>query len=425
MNRRELFLALAAAGVAFPALARAAASGGAAADAATTARDLWLYGLPIVEMATTRARHLKAGGGINRLLHTRKLADHQFRTVTTPNNDTLYSFAWLDLTNGPVTLTVPPLDRYWSVALMDMFTNNNAVLGTRTVGGQGGTFTIVGPGQAGGGPGTVRSATPHAWLLLRLLTDGGDDLPVTHALQDRFSLTGPAGAPPPAHAPREAAPADYFASLTTLLEADPPPATDLRMLAGLKTLKTDSPEVAAGVQQARAIAQMAKGRQAYVQGWSYTRPNLGDYDQDYLYRAIIALLGLGALPVAEAMYMRAEGDSGGLFRGDDLYRLSLPARMPLDSFWSLSMYEVVEDGQQFFTANPLNRYSIGDRTRGLKRNADGSVDLWIGRADPGGERSANWLPAPKAGPFSLTMRTYLPRAELLDGRWRLPAIEKA
>ncbi|ATQ42018.1 DUF1254 domain-containing protein [Caulobacter mirabilis] len=422
MNRRELFLALAAAGIAPQALAQAAPG---AADPTATARDLWLYGLPLIEMATTRARHLKGGGGINRLQHTRQLADDRFRTVTTPNNDTLYSFAWLDLSQGPVTLTVPPLDRYWSVALMDMYTNNNAVLGTRTVGPQGGTFTIVGPGQAGGGPETIRAATPHAWLLVRLLTDGGDDLPVTHALQDRFKLTGPAGATTPVYAPREAQPADYFASMLKLLEADPPPAVDRRMLARLRTIKLDSSETAAGVQQARMIAQMAKGRQGYVQGWSYTRPNLGDYDQDYLYRAIIALLGLGALPVAEAMYMRAEGDSGGLFKGDDLYRLSLPAQMPLDAFWSLSMYEVVEDGQQFFTANPLNRYSIGDRTKGLKRNADGSIDLWIGRSDPGGERSANWLPAPRSGPYSMTMRTYLPRAELLDGRWRLPAVAKA
>lgn len=422
MNRRELFLALAAAGIAPQALAQAAAGTG---DPSATARDLWLYGLPLVEMATTRARHLKAGGQVNRLQHTRELADHDFRTVTTPNNDTLYSFAWLDLTKGPVTLTVPPLDRYWSVALMDMYTNNNAVLGTRTVGSQGGTFTIVGPGQPGGGSETIRSATPHAWLLLRLLTDGGDDLPATHALQDRFKVTGPAGETPPLYAERGAQPVDYFMSLIKQLEADPPPATDIRMLSRLRTIKLDSPETAAGVQQARAIAQMAKGRQSYVQGWSYTRPNLGDYDQDYLYRAIIALLGLGALPVAEAMYMRAEGDSGGLFEGDGLYRLSLPAKMPLDAFWSLSMYEVVEDGQQFFTANPIGRYSIGDRTKGLKRNADGSVDLWIGRSDPGGERSANWLPAPKSGPFSLTMRTYLPRAELLDGRWRLPAVVKA
>jgi hypothetical protein len=89
------------------------------------------------------------------------------------------------------------------------------------------------------------------------------------------------------------------------------------------------------------------------------------------------------------------------------------------------MYEATPDGQFFFTDNPLNRYAIGDRTRGLTRNADGSLDIWIGRTDPGGARSANWLPAPKAGPYALFLRTYLPRPELLDGRWRVPAIVAA
>ncbi len=120
--------------------------------------------------------------------------------------------------------------------------------------------------------------------------------------------------------------------------------------------------------------------------------------------------------------MRAQGDGQGLFNGDGLWRLTLPAQLPLDGFWSLSMYEATPDGQFFFTDNPLNRYAIGDRTRGLTRNADGSLDIWICRTDPGGARSANWLPAPKAGPYALFLRTYLPRAELLDGRWRVPAI---
>lgn len=424
MNRRELFTAIAAAGLA------GAVFGGREAfavseDPKTAARDLWLYGLPLVEMATTRSLHMKAGARVNRLAHSRVLADHTARSVTTPNNDTLYSFAWLDLTKGPVTLTVPPLNRYWSVALMDMYTNNSAVLGSRTVGGQGGTFTVVGPGHPGGGPETIRSATPHAWLLLRLLTDGGDDLPVTHRLQDGFKLTGPEGEVPPAYATRDAQPVDYFVSLMQQLEADPPPATDIRILSRLKTLRLDSPEVAAGVAEAQAITRMAKGRQSFVQGWSYTRPNLGDYGQDYLYRAVIALMGLGALPVAEAMYMRAEGDGGGIFTGDGPYRLTLPATMPLDAFWSLSMYEQTPDGQLFFTENPLNRFAIGDRTPGLKRNTDGSLDLWISRTDPGGDRAANWLPAPKAGPFGMIMRMYLPKPELLDGRWKLPAVVAA
>lgn len=425
MNRREL---LAAAGVLglVPTLARAAEGD------PTAARDAYLYALPLIEMATTRARLLKApGAAINRLNHTRTLSDHTARAVTTPNNDTLYSSAFLDLTQGPVALTIPPLGkRYYSVAVMDMFTNNNVVLGTRTVGGEGGTFTLVGPGQASTGPNPTRIATPHAWLLIRTLTDGGDDLVAAHKAQDGFWLKGPAGGPVASHAARDAKPADYFATARALLASDPAPPTDLRILgrtaAFLGAGPYDEAASATGVEQARMITIFAKGRQTFIDGWSYPRANLGDYGQDYLYRAIVALQGLGALPVAEATYLKAAGDDGGgNFTGDGLYRLTVPAQLPLDGFWSLSMYEATADGQFFFTDNPIKRYTIGDRTAGLKRNADGTLDIWIGRADPGGERSANWLPAPKTGPFAMYLRAYLPRPELLDGRFRFPAVVKA
>ncbi|ADG09690.1 DUF1254 domain-containing protein [Caulobacter segnis] len=427
MNRRKL-LALAGAASFAPGLQAHAA----APTNATAAQDAYLYALPLIEMATTRARMLKApGAAINKLDHTRTLADHTSRRVTTPNNDTLYSWTFLDLTWGPATLTIPPMgERYYSVAVMDMFTNNNVVLGTRTIGGEGGTFTLVGPGQVASGPNPTRIATPHAWLLLRVLTDGGEDLAAAHKAQDGFQLKGPTAAPVPTYATRDAAPDAYFASARALLASDPAPPSDLRLLrrtAPFLGAGPFDPAVAAdGVEEARLITMFAKGRQTFTGGWAYPRPNLGDYGQDYLYRAIVALQGLGALPVAEAMYMKAAGDDGaGTFIGDGLYRLSLPARLPLDGFWSLSMYEATKDGQFFFTDNPLGRYTIGDRTRGLKRNADGSLDIWIGRTDPGGERSANWLPAPKAGPFAMYLRAYLPRAELLDGRFRLPPVVKA
>jgi hypothetical protein len=173
------------------------------------------------------------------------------------------------------------------------------------------------------------------------------------------------------------------------------------------------------------ITVMAKGRQTFVDGWSYPRANLGDYGQDYLYRAIVALQGLGALPVAEAMYMKAAGDDGsGLFKGDGLYRLTLPAQLPLDGFWSLSMYEATTDGQFFFTDNPLKRYAIGDRTAGLKRNADGTLDIWIGR-DGSRRRPLGQLAArAQGGAVRPNLRTYLPRAELLNGQFRFPPIVK-
>jgi hypothetical protein len=95
----------------------------------------------------------------------------------------------------------------------------------------------------------------------------------------------------------------------------------------------------------------------------------------------------------------------------------------VDAFWSLTMYELTPDGQAFFTANPLERYAIGDRTPGLVRGADGSLDVWMQREDPGPERRANWLPTPQGKPFTVILRAYLPKDELLQGSYRLPGLE--
>ena len=438
MDRRQLLLAAGVQGLlgGFLAGSPAFARADGPIDMKTAARDAFLYTLPLIEMATIRAGTLAAkgdlAGSLNKFSHGRRLATPAARIVTTPNVDTLYSGAWVDLSKGPLRLTVPATgERYWSIACMDMFTNNNEVLGLRTVGGGGGTFDVVGPWQTGAGPNVVRMKTTHGWLLLRLLVDGEADMAAAHALQDQFVLTGPPAAAPPVYATRNDSADRYFASARALLTVDRAPASDQRILRRLAPLLGPgaapalAPEFAAGIQDAKNIAKFATGRQQFVQGWSYPRANLGDYGQDYAYRGIVALVGLGALPPVEAMYMKAQGDDGnGTFTGDGLYRLSLPGKLPTDAFWSLTMYEVTPDGQNFLTGNEINRYAIGDRTPGLKFNADGSLDIWIGRTNPGGDKASNWLPAPNTGPFSMTLRAYLPRAELLDGRYRLPPIAK-
>jgi len=403
------------------------------------ARTAWLYVLPLIEIANTRQRGLSVGSRPNVFGHMRNLANHTSRAVTTPNNDTFYSTAQIDLSEGPVTLTLPPSgERYLSLALMDAYSNNFAILGTRTTGGDGGTFTLVGPNDAAEGPNLVRSPTRHVWALARILVDGPHDAEAAKQVQTGVSMQGPAVAPPP-EPPRRSAPwAEYFAGAAALMADNRPPVTDRAVLTVMAPLGLDgfdparfSPQevaaIEAGVEQARIdVRKGGLGGAFYVDGWSYPAARLGDFGQDYGYRASVALAGLAALPPVEAMYMRAEGHlPRALFDGMEAWRLHFPAHqlLPVDSFWSLSLYEATPDGQFFFADNPLDRYAIGDRTPGLKTNADGSLDIWIGHADPGEDRRSNWLPAP-AGPFALFMRAYLPKPELLDGRYRLPPIEK-
>jgi hypothetical protein len=412
------------------------------ADLKTAARDAWLYGLPLIEYAAIRTKGAITGGEMKRaagFTHNRTLAGPDQRGVTTPNNDTLYSTAFVDLGAGPATLVLPATgDRYFSVHFMDAYTNTFAILGTRTTGPDGGTFTLVGP--RGAAPaGAVRSPTPWIWIVVRTLVDGQADLTAGHAVQDALRLTTAARRAPGTFAKRGDPWEAYFASVQALVIENPPPATDASVFrrfgplgltprGGFDAAKfspAQRGEIEAGVAEARSMLGR-RGAGAAVGGWTYPPANLGDYGQDYLLRAQVALSGLGALTRAEAMYMRPVApDAGGW--GDGLYRLHFDAGHlpPLDGFWSMSMYEVTPEGQLFFSRNPLGRYAIGDRTQGLKRGADGSLDIWISRADPGGERTANWLPAPASGPYAMSFRAYLPKPELMDGRYRLPAIVKA
>jgi hypothetical protein len=405
----------------------------------------WLYVLPLIEMA--RARSYMTGprrGGpvvrVNAIAHTRQLAGPEAHAITTPNADTLYSNAFVDLTRGPVTVVVPETGaRYFSVAVLDMYTNVDIVLGTRTTGGAAGTYRLIGPREHPSSDRDLPLATPHGWLMARVLVDGEADLAEAHRVQDGLKVSGPETPPPAVYATRDAVWTEYFRSAQALLKSDPPTfkagydAFDRVRRVGSSGdfdrsgySADDARAIAAGVARALAWVESAGKRGNFVDGWSYPRPDLGRYGDNFMFRAAVAVAGLGALPREEAMYMRAAGDDGtGLFRGDGLYRLRLSRPVPVKGFWSLTMYEGTSDGQFFLTSNALDRYAIGDRTSGLMRNGDGSLDIWIGRQDPGGARRANWLPAPARGPFALILRAYLPGADLLDGSYRLPAITPA
>ncbi len=163
-----------------------------------------------------------------------------------------------------------------------------------------------------------------------------------------------------------------------------------------------------------------------VDGWTYGERNLGNFGTDYLYRAVVALGGLGAQEPAEAVYVSCHVDAEGQsLDGSHRYELTFPAGglPPAGAFWSLAMYESTPEGRAFFVDNPIGRYAIGDRTRDLQTAADGSVTLYLQRDPPEGERAANWLPAP-AGRMRLVLRAYEPGETLIDGRYRVPAVRR-
>lgn len=405
------------------------------------AKEAYIFTLPLVAMESFRRRRMGLGP-MNDMFHSRKLLHAKSRHITAPNNDTLYSNAWLDLRQGPAVIALPETgDRYISLAVMDMWTDNIAVLGTRTTGGDGGTFTIIGPDapiEGTAGP-AIRATTPICWVLIRIIVTGPEDVPIAHAIQDAITLD----MPPPPNAPagdlakgtRTAPWQEYFTQAAELLALHPPRATDQGVMRRIARLGLDAPEgfdpgrfsadeaeeIAAGIAEARQMLEGNMFMSEGSDGWTPPKSSLGFYHQDYSFRASVAIGGLGALPLEEATYYHAQGFEGRALDGRRPMRWHIPADhpIPVDGFWSLSMYEPTEDGELFFIQNPIDRYTIGDRTPGLEVNPDGSVDIWISHDRPGPEREANWLPAP-AGPYSLLLRAYLAQSRLLDGRYQLP-----
>jgi hypothetical protein len=282
-------------------------------------------------------------------------------------------------------------------------------------------------------------------MIGRLLVEGRDDLPAVHALQDGMRLRPLEGAGAPARrrfdggftgeALRDTAPsgARFAQVVNAVLAQNPPPEREREMVAAFAACGIGAglePGPAQGdLLDAALAAELLTWHHSEFggtgpTGWQ-TPPLQGEsFGDDYVHRAHVALKYIGVLDSREAMYLMLHADAQGrALHGDQRRTLHFPPAglPPVEAFWSLTLYDA---DSCMLVDNPIGRYAIGDRTPGLKTNADGSLDIWIGHEDPGPERQANWLPAP-AGPFALFMRAYLPKPDLLDGRYRLPPVEAA
>lgn len=420
----------------------------AAASSTSLVRDAYHFGFPVTESIRTIAaleeRAQRANRTtVNRLTHRPTLTGPTDRGITAPNNDTLYSFSWLDLSAGPVILTIPALPgRYHSVALLDLFTDNQEVLGTRANGSAGGRYYLVGPRWKGRVPATmtlVRLPVEEAWMIVRVLVDGPADLSAAATAQEKFTLTATtavAARPLQSKLPERGDASAFLDRLNETLGRGPLPAAMSRQArrlhsAGIRPGELGAfarlPATTRAIWQSRLPALEAElqaglaGIGVTRQGWLYPAPGLGRFGDNWLYRSRIALAGLAALPIEEATYVTAFTDAAGqLLDGSRSFRLHVPANVPVDGFWSVTMYAREADGRTYLVANSIDRYSIGNRTPGLTRNDDGSIDLVLSHARPA-VGTANWLPTPR-GIFRVSFRAYLPRAAFVDGTFALPPI---
>jgi hypothetical protein len=427
----------------------------------------YIYGYPLLYNLEETAKFASGNGpvkidGWNTFGFARQLIGPDAKFVS-PNNDTLYLLACCDVSGGPVVLHVPDTgDRYYVLQFVDAWTNNFAYVGRRPTGTAEGEFLLAPAGYAGAVPEgmSLISAPSDVFVIVgRVQVDGEADLEAVHALQDEFTLTTlnghqseAAGLPSPDPKAREDL--GWWERLRVALAAFPPPEGDAPFLEAAERFglaDTASPFVepnatladalVAGEEQGRAMIEKLAGQSAEpVNGWT-TGLHMFDYNLDrcgpgtvdspawkiadrkkaYLTRAVAARAGLWGNHGYEADYEFAWQDENGEdLDGSRSYELTLAPPPSVDAFWSLTMYDLPDF---YLVANPINRYSIGDRTPGLKYGDDGSVTLYLAANSPGEDKEANWLPAPN-GQFRPVLRMYQPRSEILDGNYTPPAIKR-
>ena len=427
----------------------------AAAQQTMAAQELleqaYLYAFPLVLMDATRkvSTNTETPNGtrapINQFIHAEKLADAASRAVVTPNVDTIYTQAFLDVGSEPMLYGVPQTDRFFNVQVLDAWTNTAAVLEAP------GLYAITRSDWQGELPEGVQRIdvpTTRVWTIARIVLSGQEDLPNVRAIQDKMQLmplsayqmdswTAPAGTYDPAYdfVPVQhvlaLSPQEFFDTANQLMETNPPAAADAPILQELAALHVGPGEkfddkalgLFSGLRWKLMLLQLKGKLKAeaanYAQQmgqWIYYGDPIGDFGTAYTYRAMVALMGLGANTTDVAIYPKTDVDStGAVLTGKKTYTLHIEAEPPTKEkgFWSVTAYG--ED--DFLIDNAIDRYCVNDRS-GLHRNPDGSIDIILSKEAP--EDTTNWLPVGE-GDFHLFLRIYKPDTIALEG-WQPPVV---
>jgi len=435
------------------------------AEARAIAKEAYIYGFPMVDSYRIEHAYFVDRNNPeykttwNHIKNTPRVYTPADTTIQTPNSDTPYSMAGLDLRAEPIVLTVPAIEkaRYYSIQLIDAYTFNFAYIGSRATGNDAGSFLIAGPAWKGEKPAGVKAVIPaetdFVLAVYRTQLFNPADLPNVEKVQAGYkvqTLSEFLGTAPPKPAPavdfiKPLTPAEektslqFFNILNFVLQFCPtdPSETALRArfakigVGAGKTIDLGklSPEMKTAMEQGVADAWAAFA--GLMKEFDAGKITSGDVfgtraylKNNYLYRMGAAVAGIYGNSKDEAMYpVYAVDADGQKLNGANRYTVhfakgELP---PVNAFWSLTMYELPAS---LLVANPINRYLINSpMLPELKRDADGGLTLIIQNESPGKDKEANWLPAPK-GPFIMFLRLYWPKEEALDGKWTLPPLKK-
>lgn len=420
----------------------------------------YLYAYPLVLLDLIRSMAINTQTAtdqkapLGQLFHAKTLATPEMVSLTRPNVDTVYSQAYIDLGTEPYLFCKPATDRYCSIQTFDGYSNTPEILGTGALGGSGEqVYAFTGPFFAGTLPqGVIRVDIPtdFLWILIRTKCFGKEDIGNVHAIQEKMKLFplsayGKTYAPPmgeyvvkndyvPLQKIRQMPLQAFFDRFNRLAVRNPGAKEDLPALEAFAALgigagrKFRFETLPAPVREAGANLNTLLDQEfafkhsdlTFENNWAMMGGSVGNFGVDYAFRAIVAFGGF-ANPVSMAVYPSMSHDaSGKLLNGSKNYCLHFEDGMlpphRKDGWWSLTAY----DAAGHLIANELDRYNISEQSEPVT-NKDGSVDLYIQAANPGAAREKNWLPICR-DVFSLTMRIYLPKEQVLDGRWKMPVL---
>ena len=440
-------------------------------DAVASATDAYVYGYSLITTEVTRVQMSNVPklevlrGPMNQFVNVPRYPPADYRGVSAPNADTLYSLAWLDLAE-PQVFSHPDMGkRFHLFPMVDLWMTIFASPGSRTGDGKAASYLITGPGWTGEVPKGmthIPAATRYIVILGRTYADGTEaDYKAVNALQARYKITplsawgrpytfeaAPVNPNPgfsmtdkPQDVILALGPAGYFDMMARLMckdspayEADRPMLETMAKVGVVPCQPFDMSKLDPAVQAAlkdlpqaalKKIGDNKASMGAVVEGWQITK-GLGVYGTEYMKRAVVAAFGWPANLQEDAVYPFTEVDgAGGKLTGADKYTLTFAKGQtpPVNGFWSITMYEI--DQGWWFVPNPLNKFTVSPRNK-LKANPDGSITLYFQNESPGKDKESNWLPAPK-GEFIPMLRMYWPKEKdpsVLDGTWKPPAIQK-
>jgi len=428
-------------------------------EARTIAKDAFIYAYPMLYNYKTMYEQAidptaKAYvGGFGKFRNYSQPYGPENKEIVTPNNDTPYSWAWLDLRREPWVLTVPPVpeNRYFVFQWIDLFTYNFAYVGSRTTGNQGGHYLFAGPNWHGETPKGIdkvfRSETDFILTLGRTALNGPGDVSAMQAIQKQYRLTPLSSfehAEAPPSVPKVAFPKwdepkatsiDFISYVNFLLQYTQPPApSEVELMERFSKIGIapgrpfDASALPVDIRQA-IEAGVADGKAALADAEKHTTSSYDifgsrqEMNGDYMKRAVAAAMGIYGNTKEEAVYVgtRVNADREQLL-GSQPYVIHFDKKdlPPAKFFWSMTMYDLPG---RHLVANSIHRYSIGDRTKGLKYGADGSLDIYVQHDSPGKEKESNWLPAP-TGAYNVIARIYGPGQSVFDGTWKFPVPQK-